>query len=335
MPTIDVLNQTPALPESGPVAEALRHDAAASRNYSFAKVMAILTVTAGHWFTGTILWIPVTFGLFVFAFSSGYFTAARYGERVERGQFWRKKLERLGLRYWVILAFITTVLVLTGQSVWHWHSLVHAFGLSGVLNWASIRNESALGAGLWFFTLLLIFYLAYPYLVRAMRSPRTAALLLTLGFVLAVVLEERIKVGHELWLTAYGFIAGVAWGVHKPRLPAGWMLALTLALWGVLLVLNLVGSKGFNTVLIAAGGMAVAVWLTVASLPRWRILDGIAELDRYLLEIFLIHMYLFSHPTGHSALDFALSLALILMTSAVLGHIADRLSARLFNARRG
>ncbi|VXC21604.1 hypothetical protein MASSI9I_51438 [Massilia sp. 9I] len=29
-----------------------------SRNFSFAKVLAILTVTTGHWFTGTILWIP-------------------------------------------------------------------------------------------------------------------------------------------------------------------------------------------------------------------------------------------------------------------------------------
>ena len=334
MSTIDVAAETPALPEFDGAAEGTRHDAEASRNYSFAKVVAILTVTAGHWFAGTILWIPVTFGLFVFAFSSGYFTAARYGERVERGQFWRKKLERLGLRYWVILAFITAVLVLTGQSVWHWHSLVHAFGLSGVLNWASIRNESALGAGLWFFTLLLLFYLTYPYLVRLMRTRRAATVLLTAGFALAVTLEQSFKVGHELWLTAYGFIAGVGWGVHKPRLSAAWMLALTLSLWAGLLLLNLVGSKDLNTVLIAAGGMAVAVWLTVATLPRWSILDRVAALDTYLLEIFLIHMYLFSHPTGVSVLDFALSLGLILVVSVVLGHIADRLSARMFNARR-
>ncbi len=334
MATIDALSEAAALPEAVQPAIAVRLDAATSRNYSFAKVIAILTVTAGHWFSGTILWIPVTFGLFVFAFSSGYFTSARYGERVERNQFWRKKLERLGLRYWIILTFITAVLVLTGQSVWHWHSLVHAVGLSGVLNWASIHNESALGAGLWFFTLLLGFYLAYPYLVRALRTRWTAAAILAAGFVLAVALEEWVKVGHELWLTAYGFVVGVAWGIHKPRPSAGWMLALTMALWTGLLLLNLAGIKGLNTVLIAGGGMAVAVWLTVAALPRWRILDRIAALDKYLLEIFLVHMYLFSHPTGYSALDFILSLGLILMVSVVLGHIADRLSARLFNARR-
>lgn len=41
-----------------------------------------------------------------------------------------------------------------------------------------------------------------------------------LGFVLVVVLDERVKVGHEFWLTAFGFIAGVAWGVHRPSLSA-------------------------------------------------------------------------------------------------------------------
>lgn len=308
---------------------------AASRNYSFAKVIAILTVTAGHWFTGTILWIPVTFGLFVFAFSSGYFTSSRYGERVERTTFWRRKLERLGLRYWIILAFITAVLVWDGRPVWNWHSLVHAFGLSGFLNWAAIPNQSALGAGLWFFTLLLIFYLAYPYLVRAVRSRWAASAVLMLGFVLAVVLEERVKVGHELWLTAFGFTAGVVWGVHRPSLSSRWMLSATVVLWLALLLLNLAGIKTFNTVLIAAGAMAVAVWLTVATLPPWSLIDRVAALDQYLLEIFLIHMYLFSRPTGHSVLDYFLSLGLILAVSVMLGYLADRLSTRLFGRARG
>jgi hypothetical protein len=330
MSTIDTLSGAAGLSAGKYSANKAQPHAAASRNYSFAKVIAILTVTAGHWFTGTILWIPVTFGLFVFAFSSGYFTSARYGERVERTTFWRRKLERLGLRYWIILAFITAVLVWEGRAVWHWHSLVHAFGLSGFLNWAAIPNQSALGAGLWFFTLLLIFYLAYPYLVRAVRTTWAASVVLMLGFVLAVVLEERVKVGHELWLTAFGFIAGVAWGVHRPSLSARWMLCATVVLWLALLVLNVGGIKAFNTVLIAAGAMAVAVWLTVATLPAWSLIDRVAALDQYLLEIFLIHMYLFSRPTGHSVLDYFLSLGLILAASIMLGYLADRLSALLF-----
>lgn len=304
-----------------------------SRNYSFAKVLAILTVTTGHWFTGTILWIPVTFGLFVFAFSSGYFTSALYGERVDRGQFWRKKLERLGVRYWIILAFISGLLIWVGKPVWHWHSLVHAIGMSGVLNWAGIPNRSALGAGLWFFTLLLAFYLGYPYLARLARSRVTAGALVVGGFVLAVVLEENIKVGHELWLTAFGFVAGVAWGIHRPQLSAFLMLVLTALLWSALLALNLIGYKSLNTLLVAAGAFSLAIWLTVAQLPDWEVIKWVAKLDKYLLEIFLIHTYLFIHPVAHSLIDFSISLCLIVLVSVALGWIADRVSSRLFDHR--
>lgn len=308
---------------------------AASRNFSFAKVVAILTVMTGHWFTGTILWIPVTFGLLVFAFSSGYFTSAIYGTKVQHRHFWRKKLERLGLRYWVVLAFIVVVGSVSGKTVWHWHSLVHLAGLSGVLNWISVDNKSMLGNGLWFFTLLLLFYFAYPYLAQASRTRHGAAAMLVGGFVLAVMLEEHVKVGHELWLTAYAFIAGVAWGAHRPRLSWVWALALTLSLWGMLLVLNLVGIKQLNTVLLGAGGLAVAVWLTVARLPQWRLIDRIALLDRYVLEIFLVHMYLFVHPFGNPIADFLLSVFLVIVAAIALGWLADRLSAQVFRGRRG
>ena len=155
------------------------------------------------------------------------------------------------------------------------------------------------------------------------------------GFIFAVCLEENVKVGHELWLTAYAFVAGVAWGAHRPRLPAAGALALTLVLWGALLVLNLIGIKLLNTVLLAAGGLSVAVWLTVAQLPQWSMIDRVAVLDRYVLEIFLVHMYLFIKPTGHGIADFLLSLCLIIVVSMALGRLADFLSARVFRERRG
>ena len=323
-------NSAPAVvPVSGPLAVT----SAASFNYSFAKVIAILTVTAGHWFTGSILWIPVTFGLMVFAFSSGYFTAALYGPHVDRPRFWHKKLERLALRYWILLAFIAVVVVLKGGSVGHWHSLLHVFGLSGVLNWVNVPSASGLGAGLWFFTLLLLFYLAYPYLILAVATKQAAVAVVTGGFVLAVVLEHKVKVGHELWLTMFGFVAGVAFGAHRPSVPARWMLALTVSLWGALFFLNVLGIKSLNTVLIAGGGLAVSVWLTVAQLPHWRVLKAVALLDKYLLEIFLIHTYLFVRPTGLQGADFAFSLVLIIVVSVLLSALADKISARVFRNR--
>src|SRR5471032_2893628 len=139
-------------------------DARVSLNFSVAKVVAIFTVLLGHWFSPSILWIPVTIGLFIFAYSSGYFTARIYGARLDIRRFWVNKLERLGIRYWVTLGFLDVVVMIRGGRLFHWHTLVHLFGLSGVLNWLDIHNRSGLGAGLWFFTLLLVFYLVYPCL---------------------------------------------------------------------------------------------------------------------------------------------------------------------------
>ncbi len=48
-----------------------------SCNFSIAKIQAIIVVVIGHFFNG-LVWIPTTFGLFVFTFSSGFFTSQKY-----------------------------------------------------------------------------------------------------------------------------------------------------------------------------------------------------------------------------------------------------------------
>jgi hypothetical protein len=304
---------------------------AASLNFSVAKVVAILTVVAGHWFTGTILWIPVTFGLFIFAFSSGYFTGKIYGADVDRPRFWRRKLERLGLRYWVILAFLLIVVALKGKPFMHWHTLLHFAGLSGVLNWGGVPNGSALGAGLWFFTLLLIFYLAYPYLARASSFAGYAVVITLAVTVAAIILEEHVKVGHELWLTSLGFILGVTFAMQEPKLRTAIAGFAVLGLCALLFGLNAAaGYKEMNTVLITLTSIALAVWLARAELPQWEITRLFAKLETYLLEIFLVHTYLFVRVTGNSLADFGVSLLLIIASSIMVHHFAEAIAARVF-----
>jgi hypothetical protein len=305
---------------------------AVSHNYSLAKVIAIFTVAAGHWFAGSLLWIPVTFGLFVFAFSSGYFTSRIYGVRIDRGRFWRKKLERLGLRYWVILTFLAVVVALRGRTVLHWHTLMHYAGLSGVLNWAHVPNRSGLGGGLWFFTLLLIFYLAYPYLAKVASSRRAAAAVSLVTAVGATYLQTHVEVGHELWLTSLGFILGVMYGANAPRLSSWLAASLALLGCGLLAVLNAVFHyKGANTALMTMTSIAIAVWLAKTRLPQWSILKSVAILETYLLEIFLIHTYLFVHPTGRSVLDYIISMALILLAAVAINRIAGFVTRLVFD----
>jgi hypothetical protein len=111
------------------------------------------------------------------------------------------------------------------------------------------------------------------------------------------------------------------------------MFVLTALLWSALLVLNLAGYKSLNTVLVAAGAFSVAIWLTVAQLPDWEVIKWVAKLDKYLLEIFLVHTYLFIRPVKHDLIDFSISLCLILLVSLALGWIADRITACLFDHR--
>lgn len=307
----------------------------ASFNYSVAKVIAIFTVMAGHWFTGTILWIPVTFGLFVFAFSSAYFTTRIYGVGVDRVRFWRKKLERLGLRYWVILSFLSVVVVIKGGTVLHWHTLVHFLGASGVLNWLFIPNRSGLGAGLWFFTLLLMFYIGYPYLAKLCARKINAGLFAIAATASAVYLENTYKVGHELWLTALGFLLGVAFGMHETRMRASGAAVLFIVACGALFALNMLsGQRQFNTVLIAAASISLSLWLAKGT-PVFRPVGAvIARFEKYLLEIFLIHTYLFIHFFGRSIVDFLASLLLVVFAAMVLNMLVEWMSARIFERKR-
>ncbi len=304
-------------------------DAGVSRNFSIAKVAAIFTVLLGHWFSPSILWIPVTIGLFIFAFSSGYFTARIYGPELDIRRFWQRKLERLGIRYWIVLAFLAVVVMLRGGTLLHSHTLVHLFGLSGVLNWLDVHNRSGLGAGLWFFTLLLVFYLAYPLLALLCRS-RRGALAVALGStVAAVYLESRSRIGHELWLTSLGFVLGVAHGAQLPRLRA-WPAAVLAALGCVaLLAANRAGFKGANTALIAMTGIACSVWLASAGNFRWHGLSRLAKLEDYLLEIFLIHTYLFIRHTHNTLLDLAISTIVIVAAAIGLNFAGSWVTSKI------
>ena len=139
----------------------------------------------------------------------------------------------------------------------------------------------------------------------------------------AVFLETFVKVGHELWLTALGFLLGVTYGAHEPPWKAS-VVALVSALGLIsLTVLNIIGIKDFNVGLIAFTSIALAVSLTKLDL-RLAWLSSVAKLDRYLLEIFLIHTYLFFYLTRISILDFTISMSITLTAAMLLNKFAGK-----------
>lgn len=295
-----------------------------SRNFSFAKVVAIYTVVLGHWFSGTILWIPVTVGLFIFAFSSAYFTAIKYPDNMDLGYFWIQKLKRLGISLIVILIFLSCLLISKGSVVYHWHTVVHFFGLSGFLNWFSIPNQSALGNGLWFLTLLLIFYIIYPLLSRLNNIPILSELFAIAAVLSAIFLESTVKVGHELWITSLAFILGVFYAKRSVTVSDKSLVFLIITACALLLALNILAQvKQLNALLILLTCLSVALFLIRGKIPETRIMMRIVKLEKNILEVFILHTYLFLDIFQNKLIDLILSLIVIFYVSKALCFISS------------
>lgn len=307
-------------------------DKTVSLNFSVAKVVAILVVVASHFFRGIDLWILATIALFLFGFSSSFFTARIYGSQVDIRAFWKKKLQRLGVRYWLILAVLGVLAMAQGRDIFHWHTLVHIAGLSGILNLYG-PSESALGRGLWFFTLLLFFYVLYPLLAKTLRASHRTTVALVLTTLVLLLLNEWVRLGFSLWLTMLGFVLGIYAGVNHLRLRPRVLDALLLAAPLLLVVCKLgFGFNKLNMPLLGLFALALSLRLTIPGKPL-TLLRPLVALEACLLEIYLIHSYLFVHPTGHTLIDFGFSLAVIVAAALLLNHAGNRLVAWIFAPR--
>ncbi|WP_020652677.1 acyltransferase family protein [Massilia niastensis] len=304
-----------------------------SQNFSVAKVLAIFMVVTSHWFTHLPLWIPSAVALFIFGFASTFFTSRLHGTIIDVGAFWKNKIQRLGIRYWFILGVLSVLLILQGKEVFHWHSLVHFMGMSGILNLFG-ASESGLGRGLWFFTLLLLFYVLYPYTAKRLIASRETPFLLAIVVAALLLVNQEVRLGFSLWLTMIGFILGMYIGVNRFRLSRALLLALVLLSACAFGMLNaFFAYRELNGLLLFVLSTALALWLTVAECPRFQFIGSLARLEKYLLEIYLIHSYFFIRPTGNPIVDFVLSLGLILAVAMILNTAGNKIVGWMFQAK--
>ncbi|MFN4116906.1 MAG: acyltransferase family protein [Inhella sp.] len=303
-----------------------------SWNFTVLKAASILMVVTGHYFGGW-LWVPTTVALFVFAFSSGFFTASRYREGFAFRSFWRAKIGRLMWPLLVINLFLVALLMLTGASdrVWHWHSLLAFAGLSGLLDWFGLGgNASGLGAGMWFLTVLLLFYASYPLLQALLRHKHAALPALHLGCLLGLWLQKQFDVGYMLWFTLYGFMAGVIVANHRAALfgSRGRLLTHLGLLLAVIVGMKVAGLSTSLSLIAIASVLMMPAALCLA-LPRTGLLDAGASLVAgAMLEIYLTHPYLPVHMSGAMApLGYALSMLIAVAVAWALSRLSTRLQA--------
>lgn len=300
-----------------------------SSNYSTAKAWSILVVVVGHFLPETQIWAAAQLALFVFAFASAFFTSTRYPEVRDIGAFWQKKVARLGLPLLVINLFLCLVFILKSTpGVFSWHTPLALIGLSGFYDWLGIRNQSPFGYGLWFLTLLLLFYGLYPWLSAVVRlRPRTT--LASFG-ALCVAGMHWAPMPYALWPTLFGFAYGLYVSSRAPeyRMSPPVLGALTTLLL-LLLVVSLSGMKWATPYLLVALSVLLVHLLLQRPLPRFLVTWSI-PFQACVLEIYVIHTYLFL-PTTHLGKVPALlgSLCLILLCATLLHRLSESLERRL------
>ena len=294
-----------------------------SRNFETAKIVSIFIVACGHFLPPSPFWIVVSICLCLFAFASGYFTTLIYGSSPEPLNFVSNKLTRLGPDLIAInLVLLTIFLLEHRQNIFTWQSLLGMLGLSGWLNWLDMPNPSPFGAGLWYFTLLLMFYISYPLLTYLLRAGAVGISVSVILLLLVLYLSERIPFGHMLWFTTFCFCFGVAFANQQWQ--AGWKNGLKLVSAQILIFIMahiFFGAPMNALMLIAFAALLSIQFLLTIPLPDW--LHAIFKpLSTCVLEIYFLHTYLFVHPSGIIAVDLIASLIVIIIMSLITKKLA-------------
>ena len=298
------------------------------------KVLSIFMVMIGHFFKEyELLWVPVTVGLLIFSFSSGYFTAVKYRGRYSIKKFWKRKFERLGINLLVVNSALLCLFVFQGRAgIVTWHSVINIIGLNGLFSWSKIPNLSPFGAGMWFFTLLLIFYACYP-LIEKMNAGLLLhfSVLFTVG---AFYLSRHVYLGHSLWMTACGFMIGVYAGKGHLKVSSNLCAFLAMIILSVMLYANFVLSfKELNFFFILFFSLTLIGAVTELRLPQT--VNTISFFfTGCLLEIYLVHWYFFMTPTSHRLLNFLISFFIIVLISKFLSSVSTKLNNKLIKADR-
>ncbi len=305
-----------------------------SYNFSIAKVLAILIIATGHYFGG-ILSIFATVGLFIFAFSSGYFTASKYRRPFSKKEFWHAKIVRLLYPIVVIDIFLFFLFLMQGRTgIYAWQTLPSLLGLNGLLNWLSISNPSPFGVGMWFFTLLLLFYAFYPLIALINEKRIFAAAFLLVSLISTTILQYTMPVGYMLWMCSFAFIFGTYSGVYAFNLRPAYAVAIFLGSFSLMLCQKLIlNFNATNYVLILIGSIAIVEYLLNKKLPGLY-LDKIIVLSGSIMQIYFIHTYLFVKPMANwPMVNYIISMTIIIAVAFALSKISERLKelgTRLF-----
>jgi hypothetical protein len=130
-------------------------------------------------------------------------------------------------------------------------------------------------------------------------------------------------------LTACGFEVGVFLARNNISIPRRLSIFLTVVFFTIIFFFHYsLGIKYFDFLFVLLIAIFVIHLFKNLQLPKF-IIIATTYFSGCLLEIYLIHGYLFVRPNGHRIADFVISLFLILTSAKILQMIASLLAGKI------
>ncbi len=301
-----------------------------SINGTLIKCTSLFLIIIGHFWVD-FPWLLSWIAIFNFSFLSGTLTCIKYQDKLDLLIFWKRKIQRFGINLMVINTFLLIIFLCQDkQGIFTWQTIIAFFGLNGVINWFFLPNPSPYRVEIWFFTLLIIFYLVFPLLLMIYKKRNCSILFVIFTILITAYLNEKIKYNYALWLAICSFSTSGAFINLFFKINAKTSLLYFFIVISMMIALNLLNIKYFNYIGIFISSICFLSFFIKLEFPI--VLYQISKkFENCLLEIYLIHRYLFIKITNYKIADFCLSIILILIVAINLRNISNYLRNKIFN----
>jgi peptidoglycan/LPS O-acetylase OafA/YrhL len=164
--------------------------------YDFIRAFAIMAVFIGHLLnqrsdhqTVSLIIRSISPGLTMsmLGFISGILLTEKY--EVYDGKFYIKRFSRIFSSLLICLLTVSVLFMIRSYDVVSQHTILHFMGLSWFFDLFQVENQSPLGVGLWFITIIIGMYLLLP-LLNVIYTHRNSKVHLVSVIILCITLDH-------------------------------------------------------------------------------------------------------------------------------------------------
>jgi len=146
-------------------------------------------------------------------FISGYLLSSKYKTSFD-GKFFIKRFSRIYSSLFICLTFIVIMHIILSYDVINQHLIIHYMGLSFFIELMQVENNSSIGGGLWFITIINIMYLTLP-LITYIYSHKNKLIHLVSIVIICLCLDQVMYSIASAWNVVIAFNIGCFIGISS------------------------------------------------------------------------------------------------------------------------